>query len=92
MVHTTMQKNRYPDKEKSKDKFRQDGQEWPLRKLLTEGKEPVIQTAGEHSGLSKLNKKKFKVGKILRVFKDFFFVKHLMKPFFLFSTVLSFIY
>ena len=51
MVHTTRQKNRYPDKEKSKDKFRQDGQEWTLRKLLTEGKEPVIQTAGEHSGL-----------------------------------------
>ena len=46
-----MQKNRYPDKEKSKDKFRQDGQEWPLRKLLTKGKEPVIQTAGDHSGL-----------------------------------------
>ena len=51
MVHTTMQNNRYPDKEKSKDKFRQDGQEWPLRKLLTERKEPVIQNAGEHSGL-----------------------------------------
>lgn len=46
-----MQKNRYPDKEKSKDKFRQDEQEWPLRKLLTERKEPVIQNAGEHSGL-----------------------------------------
>lgn len=46
-----MQNNRYPDKEKSKDKFRQDGQEWLLRKLLTERKEPVIQNAGEHSGL-----------------------------------------
>lgn len=46
-----MQNNRYPDKEKSKDKFRQDKQEWPLRKLLTERKEPVIQNAGEHSGL-----------------------------------------
>ena len=29
---------------------------------------------------------------VLARVKDFFFVKHLMKPFFLFSTVLSFIY
>lgn len=45
-----MQNNRYPDKEKSKDKFRQDEQEWPLRKLLTEEKSQSYKMQGSILG------------------------------------------